>query len=1073
MRKIYLLAALIIVISFKSVAQNRPWDKPMQLVRCSMDVKADMFTSTTFIELEFYNPNKEPIEGLYRFELNPGQVITAFQLDLSGKYRDGSIEEKWKATNAYNTIVGKRIDPALLTMDWPDHYSLRIFPVPAGSSRKVTMTIQQLLKEEKGFLVYHMPWNVTDTTKLFVLNIFASTNESEPVARAGLISHLSFQEKTGQFEFKHIQENIVLNQPVSFAFPVNTSSFYCTKQSAGQIQFALRYKPGVAKFFSLHPRRLVVYWDASASGEKRNISREISFLRQFVSYHRIGRLTIIPFNHRLMDTAVFYTENNFNSRWTQYLERINYDGATQLGNIDMTNPEADMFMIFTDGHNSFGKRYPQQGAVPVYCIQSSSDADITMLQSFTGSSGGKIIDISGTGFSPGITGGTIAATWLLDITSASGKLIYTQKLPLAVGNTIFLNGTLQPGADTLYFHFGNNNKITAVEKLVVYAEAECAGSALDRITMLSAFEKHIRTYNWNEILDFGIKEKIVTPNTAFIVLERVEDYIKYNIEPPKELEEECRANGFVKRDTRKKREQVSKQTTFNILQSVANAYNARIEKWGNADQMIQLDAGSMAESDIPNALNADDNNSAGATQALAGKVAGVVVGGNFSNSLSEVMVTAYGIQREKKMLGYSVHTLQSNEFNRGFLTVEEALAGRVAGIDVRTNSIPGSASSISIRGVSSLSNNAPLFVLDGMPVEGNINNVLNVRDIESINVMKGLAASTLYGSRGANGVIFITTKKPRYYSGYNYVFHSYRLKDMKDVEYLQEIKETHPAGKPEKYNELKIIHGHTAVFYFDMAIHLFESGLKKEAESILLNAAEVSHGKAEVIKVIGYIYQYWKLFDKAAAVFRNLADQFPENISYRRDLAWALYQQGHYQQAVDILFAAIKKDWEMQESTLQTMKSILLNEMNSIIAIHRHGLDLSAIPAALIKPIDCDLRIVVDGNKNDFNKMIITEPGRKTTDTDKENKSAAGYITRDYRFGTDYIYNNPAEYQVKKAPHGIYYVALHYYGYTNSIPSVVRVVTFKNFGRPEQTIEPEIILMDNQYGEVEISEVKW
>ncbi len=66
-------------------------------------------------------------------------MITAFQLGLNGKYRNGSIEEKWKAANAYNRIVGKRIDPALLVMEYADHYSLRIYPVPAKGSRKITI----------------------------------------------------------------------------------------------------------------------------------------------------------------------------------------------------------------------------------------------------------------------------------------------------------------------------------------------------------------------------------------------------------------------------------------------------------------------------------------------------------------------------------------------------------------------------------------------------------------------------------------------------------------------------------------------------------------------------------------------------------------------------------------------------------------------------------------------------------------------------------------------------------------------------------------------------------------------
>src|SRR5215203_5344876 len=143
----FLFLLLIVISSTASFAQsNRNWDKPMELQKCSISIKADLFTATTFIEMEFYNPNGQEIEGLYQFQLQPGQAITAFQLDLFGKFRDGTIEEKWKARNAYNTIVGKRVDPALLQMDGYNSYSLRIYPIAPKSTRRITMTIQQLLK---------------------------------------------------------------------------------------------------------------------------------------------------------------------------------------------------------------------------------------------------------------------------------------------------------------------------------------------------------------------------------------------------------------------------------------------------------------------------------------------------------------------------------------------------------------------------------------------------------------------------------------------------------------------------------------------------------------------------------------------------------------------------------------------------------------------------------------------------------------------------------------------------------------------------------------------------------------
>src|SRR5437868_2033095 len=121
MKKI-LLAVILHALLLPVIAQSRfaaagKFDREMQLKKCFISIKADQFVATTFIEMEFYNPLENEIEGLYNFTLSKGQVVSAFQLELNGKYRDGSIEEKQKANRAYTTIVGKRVDPAILQMD--------------------------------------------------------------------------------------------------------------------------------------------------------------------------------------------------------------------------------------------------------------------------------------------------------------------------------------------------------------------------------------------------------------------------------------------------------------------------------------------------------------------------------------------------------------------------------------------------------------------------------------------------------------------------------------------------------------------------------------------------------------------------------------------------------------------------------------------------------------------------------------------------------------------------------------------------------------------------------------------
>lgn len=145
--------------------------------------------------------------------------------------------------------------------------------------------------------------------------------------------------------------------------------------------------------------------------------------------------------------------------------------------------------------------------------------------------------------------------------------------------------------------------------------------------------------------------------------------------------------------------------------------------------------------------------------------------------LDEVVVTALGIKREKKMLGYAVQELKSDELNKtGDPSVTSALQGKVAGLQMNTSATGlGGSTKITIRGNSSLSdNNQPLWIVDGVPFSDNSSSDasffggvdrggasldINPDDIESISVLKGPNAAALYGSRAGNGVILVTTKK--------------------------------------------------------------------------------------------------------------------------------------------------------------------------------------------------------------------------------------------------------------------------------------------------------------------------
>ncbi len=130
-----------------------------------------------------------------------------------------------------------------------------------------------------------------------------------------------------------------------------------------------------------------------------------------------------------------------------------------------------------------------------------------------------------------------------------------------------------------------------------------------------------------------------------------------------------------------------------------------------------------------------------------------------TSQIEEVVVTALGVKRSEKSLAYAAQSVKDEQLNTIRQTnLNNALAGKVAGIQVRSQSTValGRDASIRIRGVGSLSDKAPLYILDGNPVSSND---VNLDDVESVTVLKGPSATALYGQRGDAGVIIVTSKK--------------------------------------------------------------------------------------------------------------------------------------------------------------------------------------------------------------------------------------------------------------------------------------------------------------------------
>jgi TonB-linked SusC/RagA family outer membrane protein len=204
-----------------------------------------------------------------------------------------------------------------------------------------------------------------------------------------------------------------------------------------------------------------------------------------------------------------------------------------------------------------------------------------------------------------------------------------------------------------------------------------------------------------------------------------------------------------------------------------------------------------------------------------------------SQVMDEVIVTALGISREAKALGYSVSQVDGDALVEvPQENVINGLAGKVSGVAINSIGGPGSSVSMVIRGATSLSSdNQPLYVVDGTPVYNTLNNVggvgddnrvdygsaisdLNPDDIESMTVLKGASAAALYGSRAGNGVVLITTKSGKATKGMGVTINSstvfdvpYKYLDVHDQYAISTRPYTNDIFPSNEYNHLRINEG--------------------------------------------------------------------------------------------------------------------------------------------------------------------------------------------------------------------------------------------------------------------------
>ena len=520
---------------------------PMQLQELSMDILVMGQTAVTTMEMTFYNPNDRVMEGEFEFPLSNGQEVSRFALDIDGKLREGVVVDKALGRQAFEDIARRNVDPGLLEKTEGNNFRARVYPMPAQGVRRILIAFEQELSQKDGRDFYFLP--IASGVKLKHFKLRTEVVSRRVKADIENTLQLNFGQSRNSYISEVKKDNYTLDQNIGLTFPkidkpqLLTASKGTDSYLYGNIALekqSLREKE--------KPKRIGILWDCSSSSQKRDFAKEFALLDAYFKEIKEVKVALTTFHIRSSPAIPFKVENGNWQELRQYLEKLVYDGATDPQAM-LFPQESDEYFLFSDGIFNFRDknfdftRLIGQLHAPVNVVSSQLVANGDKLQYLSGATGGSFINLNTQEVSEAVKALQYQAFQVLDYKVKKGNVVnlYPQKGSL-VGENFTFSGYLNSEDATLVVSLGYPNKVI-VEKELTFSKNTAASdeefALLRRVWAEKKIAQLRREGAESKAIDVvGRRYGIVTEGNSLIVLETAEDYVRYQITPPKELEQE-------------------------------------------------------------------------------------------------------------------------------------------------------------------------------------------------------------------------------------------------------------------------------------------------------------------------------------------------------------------------------------------------------------------------------------------------------------------------------------------------------------------------------------------------------
>jgi hypothetical protein len=523
-------------------AQGRLEPVRLESLKASAEVVGNLATTT--LEMVFFNPQNRVLEGELVFPLGDGQRVSRFALEVDGRLREAVVVDKAKGRQVFEEIVRRGVDPGLLEQVDGNNYRARVYPIPAQGRKRVLVGYEQELKATAKGLLYTLPLPSKEAIGHLELDIQVLKQDMEPLITSGSLADFHFEKWEEHFRARADLRDVEAREALNIEIPKSphaTPVHYSRER--GRTYFYAWVEPLITAPPAKTPKRITLYWDISASSQKRRFDREWALLEALLKQWPEASLEVVPFSSALHERRPFPPSVTQSADLKCFLEAQVPDGGTQLGSLDLDTVEADEILLSSDGLSNFGDGRLRRGKVPVQVIVSSLGADYGALHALADETGGQLLDLTRLETAEALETLEHRPFQLLGIDVIEGQVkeLYPRgQTTLQKG--LGIAGTLE-GSATINLRFGYGSTVTAT--LPLRLEGGDGLPSRPAVRRLWAQKKlaHLdadHVSNRDAIARVSVEHGVVSRETSLIVLETLQDYLRYEIVPPREMRAEVR-----------------------------------------------------------------------------------------------------------------------------------------------------------------------------------------------------------------------------------------------------------------------------------------------------------------------------------------------------------------------------------------------------------------------------------------------------------------------------------------------------------------------------------------------------